>query len=226
MNNAVIIVAAGTGSRMLTDIPKQFLELNGLPVVMHTINRFHEYDPAIKIILVIAEEEQQRWERLTEHFNFTTNVVCVTGGSTRFESVANGLNAVKEEIVAIHDAVRPLVSLDLIRRSYEEAEKHTVAVPAIPIADTIREMIDKSSRVIDRKNLRIIQTPQCFNTILLKKAYSNATHKTFTDDAGVFESDGNEIYLIPGEKSNIKITLPEDLSIASVLHQNQSLLRK
>ncbi len=220
MNRTAIIVAAGSGSRMNANIPKQFMELNGKPILMHTIQRFHEYDPGIFIILVLPENEIETWNALLKKYTFSIPHTIVKGGIKRFHSVKNGLEILSEHcIVGIHDGVRPLCTPVLIRRCFDEAEKNSNAIPAIHITETVREVTNEENSVIDRKNLRIIQTPQCFDSILLKKAYQNSEAENFTDDAGAFERDGNKIHLIEGEKNNIKITVMDDLLIASSLEK-------
>ena len=220
MRKAVIIVAAGSGSRMNSTIPKQFMELNGKPILMHTIQRFYEYNPEILIIVVLPENEIETWNALLKKYTFSIPHTIVKGGTKRFHSVKNGLEILSEHcIVGIHDGVRPLCTPVLIRRCFDEAEKNSNAVPTIQITETVREVTNEENYVIDRKNLRTIQTPQCFDSILLKKAYQNSEAENFTDDAGVFERTGNKIHLIEGEKSNIKITVKDDLVIASALEK-------
>ena len=220
MNKSVIIVAAGLGSRMNSKTPKQFIELNGKPILMHTMLRFYEFEPDISIILVLSENEIETWESLLIKYSFSIPHTIVKGGAKRFHSVKNGLDAVSVKcIVAIHDGVRPFCSTALIKRCFDEAEKKSNAIPAVRISETIREINGENNFIVDRENFRIIQTPQCFDSLLLKKAYQNIDAENFTDDAGVFERDGNKIYLIEGEKSNIKITVADDLIIASVLNK-------
>jgi 2-C-methyl-D-erythritol 4-phosphate cytidylyltransferase len=209
-----IIVAGGYGSRMGADTPKQFLLLAGKPILMHTLQRFHDADPSMKIILVLPENEIIRWKTLIDDHNFQIHHAIVYGGNTRFESVRNGMQEVHTGTVGIHDGVRPLVSPQLILRCFEEAEEFSNAVPAIEVSDTIRVLEGHTSRTIDRAMLRRIQTPQCFDADMLKKAYETANEGMFTDDAGVFESIGNVIHLVDGEKNNIKITDREDLALA------------
>ena len=218
MNKKVIIVAAGTGSRMGVNIPKQFIPLKNLPVLMHTINRFFQYDGSIQIILVLAESEINSWESLKEKYSFNTPHSVVAGGANRYQSVKNGLEFIKEHcIVAVHDGVRPLCTVKLIERCFIEASKNSNAIPAIHISETVRIINGEKNSLINREYLRIIQTPQCFDSIKLKKAYQNSSVENFTDDAGVFEQDGNKIHLVEGERNNIKITLKEDLVFAEML---------
>lgn len=218
----VIIVAGGSGNRMGSDIPKQFLLINGLPVLMHTLLRFKNI--SAKIFLVLPQNEIERWNSLMENHVCTIPHTVVVGGKSRFDSVKNGLVHIDENcIVAVHDGVRPLCSSDLIDRCFEQAELHSNSIPAMKLTDTIRDISREKSLTIDREKLRIIQTPQCFDTTLLKEAYANAKAENFTDDAGVFESAGHTIHLVEGEKNNIKITEPSDLIIASALLKELSL---
>ncbi len=197
MKKSVIIVAAGSGSRMNSKTPKQFIELNGKPILMHTINRFHEFDPGISIVLVLSENEIESWNSLVKKHSFSISHNLVKGGKKRFHSVKNGLAVITENgIVAIHDGVRPFCSPALIKRCFDEADKKTNAIPALHIPETIREVNGENNFTVDRDNFRIIQTPQCFDALLLKKAYQNIDAENFTDDAGVFERDGNKIHLI------------------------------
>lgn len=220
MNKSVIIVAAGAGLRMNANVPKQFMELDGKPILMHTIRRFYEYDARITIILVLSGNEIETWDSLLKNHSFTIKHTIIKGGEKRFHSVKKGLSAITEKcIVAIHDGVRPFCSLALIKKCFDEAEKKSNAIPAIPIFETIRKVEGERNLIVDRDNFRIIQTPQCFDSYLLIKAYQNSSDENFTDDASVFESDGNKINLVDGEKNNIKITIQEDLIIASALNK-------
>ncbi len=220
MKRAVIVVAGGSGVRMGLSVPKQFLLLNNLPVLMHTLKRFYEFDPEINIIVVLPDNEIDRWEKLISDYNFQIKHTLASGGPSRFHSVKNGLSKISENcLIGIHDGVRPLCSPALIKRCFIEAEKFSNAIPAIKVSDSIREVEQGNNFAIDREKLRIIQTPQCFEFALLKKAYENILAENFTDDAGVFEFSGNKIHLVEGEKSNIKITEPADLLIATSLEK-------
>lgn len=223
MIKSVVIVAAGTGSRMGSLIPKPYLLLHGLPILMHTIRRFYAYDPAINLIVVISPGEIDRWNSLILQYQFSINHTVISGGATRFDSVRIGLTLIDTGLVAIHDGVRPLISIELIKRCFEEAAKFSNAVPAIPVIDTIRKNESGFNVAIDRTNLRQVQTPQCFDTIKLKSAYSISKGKNFTDDAGVFEAAGNKIHLVEGEKLNIKITDSSDLIIADAIMNSNNL---
>lgn len=220
MKKSVIVVAGGSGLRMGSSVPKQFLLLNNLPVLMHTLKRFYEFDVEINIIVVLPENETERWKSLIAKYNFQIKHTITSGGPTRFHSVKNGLSHISENcLIAIHDGVRPLCSPTLINHCFEEAENFSNAIPAIKITDSIRETNRENNFSLDREKLRIIQTPQCFKSSPLIKAYENKNAESFTDDAGVFESSGNKIHLVNGEKSNIKITEYTDLSVAAALEK-------
>jgi len=221
MNLYAIIVAAGTGKRMGTDIPKQFLEIAGKPVLMHTIERFRLFDESVKIIAVLPADQLSYWEELKAEYSFDIPHTVVKGGNSRFLSVKNGLMHVEiPGLVAIHDSVRPLVSIDTIKRCFEAAEKYGSAIPVISSADSLRIVTDKGSIPVDRHNIRQIQTPQVFNAELIKKAYLEEYDPAFTDDATVLEKTGEEIHLVEGNRENIKITNPEDLLISEALLKN------
>ena len=215
-----IIVAGGNGTRANTPVPKQFMKLDGKPVIMHTISKFAEAGMSIEIILVLNKEQISFWQELCKENNFYTEVKLVEGGENRFESVKNGLALVTEEecIVAIHDAVRPLVSTKTIVSTFKAAEMYGNAVPAIPLTDSIRQIDSSKSIAVDRTRYCVIQTPQCFHASILKKAYSTAEYKIhFTDDASVVEASGEKIHLVDGNPDNIKITTPRDFILAEAL---------
>ena len=214
----VIISAGGKGDRMGTSVPKQFLELEGFPVIMHTIRAFVEYSPQINIIIVLPETGLGHWDDLCNYYNFNIKHQTCTGGDTRFQSVKNGLAMIKEDgLVAIHDAVRPLVSPGLIGKCFLMAEQMGNAVPVTDVTDSVREVNGEENRPVDRSKFKLIQTPQVFEVSLIKKAYEQAYRPTFTDDAGVVEFIGTQIHLLMGEKKNIKITTLDDMYIASAL---------
>jgi 2-C-methyl-D-erythritol 4-phosphate cytidylyltransferase len=214
----VVIVAGGSGKRMGAEIPKQFLELAGKPVLMHTIERFKAFNETIEIITVLPENQLRHWCELQNKYSFSVPQTLVKGGSVRFYSVRNGLKFVNVPgIVAIHDGVRPFVSVDTIKRCFEEAEKSGNAIPVISPADSLRMLTDNGSIPVDRRQVRQVQTPQVFNAELIKKAYEQNYSREFTDDATVFEMNGGKINLIEGNRENIKITNPEDLLISKAL---------
>jgi 2-C-methyl-D-erythritol 4-phosphate cytidylyltransferase len=218
MDLFVVIVAGGSGKRMGAEIPKQFLELAGRPVLMHTIERFKSFSDAIEIITVLPENQLRHWLDLQKIHSFTVPQTLVKGGSHRFFSVRNGLKFVGVPgLVAIHDGVRPFVSIDTIKRCFETAEKLGNAIPVISPTESLRILTDQGSVPVSRLHVKQIQTPQVFNAALIKKAYLQQYRPEFTDDSTVLEKTGEKINLIEGNRENIKITNPEDLLISTVL---------
>ena len=213
-----LIVAGGKGTRIKSVVPKQFLLLQGRPILMHTIQAFVDYSPEIKIILVLPHDDIERWEALCTEYNFSIPVQVVVGGDTRFQSVRNGLAVVADEgLVAIHDGVRPLVSSDIIGASYRLAAVHQTAVAAVRLKESIRITDMDNTKSVDRSRYRLIQTPQTFQCSLIKNAYQVKEDPSMTDDASVAELSGNIISLFEGSYENIKITTPDDLIIAEAL---------
>jgi len=218
LHKYIIIVAGGTGTRMNNAVPKQFIELNGKPVLMHTIAKFFQAIADITIIVVLADQLKDEWKILCKKNNFTIPHTLTDGGETRYQSVKNGLALVPENcIVGVHDAARPLINEQLIINLFETAEQKGNACPAIPITETIREVVNGNNKSVDRTNYFIIQTPQCFQSSLLKKAFLQPYRSTFTDDASVLEAIGEKINLVEGNRENIKITTSQDLIIAEAL---------
>ncbi len=218
MEKYVVIVAGGSGKRMGAEVPKQFLELAGRPVLMHTIERFKEYSQDIEIITVLPENQLRHWIDLQKQYSFTVPHTLVKGGSHRFSSVRNGLKFVNVPgLVAIHDGVRPFVSIDTITRCFDTAEMLGNAIPAVSSTDSLRLVTEEGSSPINRINVRHIQTPQVFSAALIKKAYLQNYSSDFTDDATVLEKMGEKIILVEGNRENIKITNPEDLLISAAL---------
>jgi 2-C-methyl-D-erythritol 4-phosphate cytidylyltransferase len=220
LEKIALIVAGGIGKRMKSQVPKQFMMLKGLPVLMHTMNKFHRYDTAMRIILVLPENQVVTWKDLCKNHNFELKHEVVTGGETRFHSIQKNLDRIPDQsLVAVHDGVRPLVSTDTINRCFIAAAENGNAVPCVEIPETIRIMDEQGSRPVDRSKYRLIQTPQVFAANMLKEAYQQAYQQGFTDDASVVESKGNKIHLVDGNPENIKITLKQDLGIAAFLMQ-------
>ncbi|MBL0331005.1 MAG: 2-C-methyl-D-erythritol 4-phosphate cytidylyltransferase [Bacteroidetes bacterium] len=218
MKKYVIIVAGGTGSRMNNAVPKQFIELHGKPVLMHTIEKFTTTFPDITVIVVLAKALNDDWKALCVKHNFTIPHQLIDGGETRYHSVKNGLSLVPDAcVVGIHDAARPLVSQQTIRSTFEAAEVRGNASPAIPLNDSIRYIKKSESCAVDRTHYSIIQTPQCFHSDLIKKAFLKEYKPEFTDDATVLEAFGEKINLIEGNRENIKITTELDLKVAAAL---------
>jgi 2-C-methyl-D-erythritol 4-phosphate cytidylyltransferase len=218
MMEYVIVVAGGNGTRMQSTTPKQFIEIGGLPILMHTVNAFYHYSKNINIILVIPENQFDLWNKLTEKHQF--NILCqlVKGGNTRFESVKNGLNAINNGgLVAVHDGVRPFVSTQIIRNCFASAQKFGSGIAAVSPKDSLRKLTAEGNSNVDRADYRLMQTPQTFAVDKIKQSYLSATSNKFTDDASVVENSGHQIHLVEGAYKNIKITTPEDIKIAQAL---------
>lgn len=222
MKNYAIIVAGGSGKRIGGKTPKQFLLLDGLPVLMHTINAFASSNSKPSILLVLNERVIAAWEVLCEKHTFKIPHKIIIGGEERFHSVKSALKQLDGEgLIAIHDGVRPLVSINLIDKCFAQAAELGSAIPAVMASDTIRQR--KSTRksiVLDRDEIFLVQTPQTFRLSLVKEGYNQNFSSTFTDDASVVEKFGTEVFLIEGERANIKITYQVDLDFAELLLKN------
>lgn len=219
MERFAILVAGGQGLRMGGDVPKQFLPLDGRPVLMHTIDRFREVFPDMHIIVVLPQGQHDYWHDLCRRHHLEGGFLTAPGGDTRFHSVLNGLNAipadVSEGLVGVHDGVRPFVSRDTLRRCYEEAARSGTAVPVVPVVETLRHVSpDGESMTVPRSDYRLVQTPQVFSLALLRRAYRQTCAPQFTDDASVVEALGERITLVEGNRENIKLTTPADLLLA------------
>lgn len=199
--------------------PKQFIKLDGKPVLLHSIQAFANYNPNINIIVVLPADQFETWDKIVQEYNVTIPVQVAAGGETRFQSVRNGLALIQdsEALVGIHDAVRPLVSQKTISGAFKSAERYGSGIPAVPMSDSIRQIESKRSVAVDRSRYCIVQTPQCFQFSILVKAYMQEYRYTFTDDASVVEADGNEVHLVDGNVDNFKITTQVDLKVAEAL---------
>lgn len=211
----MVVVAAGRGERMGSEIPKQFLPLNGKPILMRTIEKIYSTDKFIKIVLVLSKEHQDYWRLLCEEYGFSIEHKVVEGGSQRFFSVQNAINTIEQDsIIGIHDGVRPLASRQAIRDCFDKAESDNNAILAIKPNESIRQIKGGATKSIDRNSIWIVQTPQCFDSKTLKQAYSQEYRKEFTDDASVVEQLGVIINIVEGNRENIKITTPIDIVYA------------
>lgn len=225
MSDYAIILAGGKGLRMGSEVPKQFLPVGGLPVLMHTIRRFRLYDKSLDIILVLPEAQHDYWRQLCRQYLFDDTCRIAPGGSTRFHSIFNGLKLIPDDaqgVVAVHDGVRPFPSVEVIGRCFSTARKYGTAVPVVPVVETVRMIEDEGaghppSRTVPRDKYRLVQTPQAFDIQLHKRAYRQPFSETFTDDASVVEALGHDITLVEGNRENIKITTPFDLIVAEAL---------
>ncbi|MCD8268041.1 MAG: 2-C-methyl-D-erythritol 4-phosphate cytidylyltransferase [Parabacteroides sp.] len=228
MRKYVLIVVGGKGLRMGGDLPKQFIPLNGKPVLMHTLEAFYRWGSSAELVLVLPEDHQPYWKMLCREIGCKVPHRIANGGETRFHSVRNGLQFLSEEIentsernekalVAVHDGVRPFVSSEVISACFEEAEKSGAAIPVIPMIDSLRETDANGSHPVDRSRYFAVQTPQVFRSDVLLKAYGQDFSPLFTDDASVVEAMGQSIRLVTGNRENIKLTTPFDLLIAKGL---------
>jgi len=220
MKKFVIIVAGGSGRRMGSEIPKQFLELCGKPILVHTIQVFYDFDPECELILVLPEAQQEYWKELCLKHSFTLPHRIVSGGENRFNSVQNGLKLIDEEgIVFIHDGVRPLVSRQTIEKCYRLAQKNGNAIPVLPMNESLRKSEGKDSISVDRTLYFSVQTPQTFLVSQIQTAYQQSFDTSFTDDASVAEKAGFPVFMVEGNRENIKITNPTDLIVAEAFLQ-------
>lgn len=213
MKKFALIVAGGSGSRMNSDVPKQFIHLHQKPIMAYTINQF--LAAGCEIIIVLPKEHFSTFKNNILHHCDSQEMTLAEGGETRFHSVKNGLESIFEAgLVAVHDAVRPFVSVELIKNSFKVAEERSNAIAAVALKDSIRLLTKSGSESKNRAEYQLIQTPQTFQTELLLDAYRHPYRSDFTDDASVFEHAGHQIHLIAGSYKNIKITTPEDLLVA------------
>lgn len=219
MKRYAIIVAGGKGLRMGGELPKQFIPIEGRPVLMRTLDTFHACDESIQIILVLPRDHQDYWRELCAQYQFAVPHRIADGGATRFHSVQSGLSLVDapEALVAVHDGVRPFVSHEVISRCYAEAEARGAVVPVIPVVETVRQLTGRGSVTVDRNAYQLVQTPQTFRATLLRRAYEQPYTDAFTDDASVVEALGEAVTLVDGNRENIKLTTPFDLIVAKAL---------
>ena len=211
---------------MGSDIPKQFLPIGGKPVLMRTLERFREYSDDLQIILVLPEAQQEYWQELCKKYDFKVEYLLANGGQTRFHSVQNGLALMPDDaegVVGVHDGVRPFPSIEVIRNCYETARTAKAVIPVIPVVETVRHLTRGQARcevesvTVPRDEYRLVQTPQTFDIQLLKAANRQPYNDGFTDDASVVESYGHKITQVEGNRENIKITTPYDITVAEAI---------
>lgn len=224
-NRFAVIVAGGSGQRMGSETPKQFLILNGKPILMHTIELFLSLSQKPGIVLVLPKNQMERWKNLCVEYSFTANLTLTAGGETRFQSVKNGLSLIplNNSLVAIHDGVRPLVSKQVIEECYATAAQKGIAIPVIKPVESVRLVEGSTSKAFDRNSVLLVQTPQVFKSELIKECYNVPEQPYFTDDASVVESQGYTIHTVEGNRENIKITTPFDLQIAEMLIRSKQI---
>ncbi len=225
MRRFVLIVAGGKGLRMGGDLPKQFIPIQGKPVLMHTLETFYRWDASAELVLVLPEDHQPYWQMLCKEIGCKVPHQIANGGETRFHSVRNGLAFLSKEmglssedaqpaLIAVHDGVRPFVSTEVIEACFLEAAESGAAIPVLPMIDSLRERVGEESHPVDRERYVAVQTPQVFRSDLLLHAYHQPFSPLFTDDASVVEAAGIPVHLVTGNRENIKLTTPFDLLIA------------
>lgn len=213
-----VLVAGGKGVRMGNALPKQFLPLAGLPVLAHAVQAFISALPDVHIILVLPPDQLSYAQMVLQSLAHPVDVQIVAGGETRYHSVQNGLNAITGNgIVFVHDGARPLVSKELILRCLAQAIDKGSAIPCVPVTESMRMVDEAESKPVNRDQLRIIQTPQTFTTEIILPAFQQPYSVAFTDEATVVEAYGTPVFLIAGDRNNIKVTTPEDMIIAEAL---------
>ena len=222
MRTIAIIVAGGSGTRFGAELPKQFLELGGRPVLMRTISAFG--GGFSDVIVTLPEGQMALWRELCERYGFAVPHRVVAGGETRWHSVKNALDSIGDisgvDIIAVHDGVRPLVTAEVISRTVEAARRDGAAIPVVMLNDSVRQVEKGVSHALDRSTLRAVQTPQVFDARVLMAAYGQPFESTFTDDASVVERAGHSVTLVEGDPQNLKITRPMDLALAEYLLNN------
>lgn len=214
---SVIITAGGIGSRMGAAIPKQFVEIAGTPMLMHTLESFYHYEPKAELILTLPAEWMNFWEKLVANHDFTVPHRVLPGGKERYDSIKNALEYCTRPYVMVHDGVRPFVNTETLDRCVAAVKTHPAVIPTIEIKDSLRQRTESTTHSVNRAEYIIVQTPQCFKTDLLKKAYKQDFHPGITDDASLVEQMGVAIYCVEGNERNIKITTPFDLLFAEIL---------
>ena len=223
MKTIAIIVAGGSGTRFGAQLPKQFLDLGGKPILMRTIQAFEEAlsGDYHEIIVTLPADQMGLWHELRERYAFAVPHRVVPGGETRWHSVKNALDSIGDtdgvDVIAVHDGVRPLASVDLINRVLDAARRDGAAIPVVMLNDSVRQVDGDVSHALDRSSLRAVQTPQAFAARLLVDAYGQPFEPTFTDDASVVERAGHRVTLVEGDPRNLKITRPMDLALAEYL---------
>ncbi|MBR5150096.1 MAG: 2-C-methyl-D-erythritol 4-phosphate cytidylyltransferase [Bacteroidaceae bacterium] len=222
MKRYIIVVAGGKGLRMGGDMPKQFMLLNGKPLVMATIENLCAMDVTLRIVLVLPKDQMQLWDELCEQYNFTIPVKVVAGGTTRFHSVQNGLAAIEdsdEALVGVHDGVRPFLAMKVYDELFREAAINGAVVPVVAVYDSMRRFIggQGATEPVPRDRYRLVQTPQVFKLSMLRKAYEQRYMENFTDDASVVEAMGEFVHVVEGNRENIKITTPFDFVLAKAI---------
>ncbi len=213
----VIITAGGIGKRMVSDLPKQFLKLNDKPILLHTIEKFYDFDPSIQLILTLPSDWKSFWNELLMKHECKISHLIVDGGKERYDSIKNALEFSEGEFIAVHDGVRPLVSNDTIKKCFDAVKQFGQVIPVIPLKESLRKINDELTQAVSRSEYVHVQTPQCFLKESITKAYSLPFHHNITDDASLIEEAGYSIHCVQGNEENIKITTQMDLLFAEAL---------
>ena len=213
---SAIITAGGTGKRMGSTLPKQFILVNEKPILMHTIERFYHFDTSIQLILTLPEDWEQHWQELRQEYDFIIPHRIVAGGDERYHSVKNALEYCQGDYVLVHDGVRPMVSDATLSNCIEAIQNREAVIPVIPINESLRMKNGAKTQAVDRSEYVLVQTPQVFKRGVLEQAYQQSFHAGITDDAGLVEQAGFEIFTVEGNAENIKITGQDDLKYAEL----------
>lgn len=217
MKGSVIITAGGIGKRMGTDLPKQFLEIQGKPILLHCLEKFHSFDSTLEIIITLPADWMSYWTELLKTFHCEIPHRVSTGGQERFHSIQMALSQCTGDFIMVHDGVRPLVSHETIQRCIEGLAHSESVIPVLAVKDSLRALTTTGSEMVDRNAYKLVHTPQCFKAELLKKAYQTSFQEGMTDDASVVGLIGPEPFLVKSNEENIKITTSSDLAIAAAL---------
>ena len=214
---SIIITAGGIGKRMDAKLPKQFMLVNERPLLMYTIEQFYNFDSRVQIILTLPTDWREYWEQLIVENEFRIPHRIIDGGAERYDSIKNALELCNGDYIMVHDGVRPLVDQKTIKSCSIEVQRKKAVVPVIPMKESVRMVDGEATKAVNRADYRIVQTPQCFENALLKKAYEQDFHPGITDDASLVEESGVKIYTVDGNLENIKITTRADLTYAEQL---------
>lgn len=217
----VIITAGGIGKRMGGDLPKQFLRLGDKTILQHSVEAFYRFDPQAQLLITLPESWASYWKDLCEKECFEIPHQLIVGGQERFHSIQEALKFAKGDLVAVHDGVRPLVSQETISRTFHAAKKSGAAVPTIPVTDSLRKYVGEHNRAVNRKEYVLVQTPQIFESELLRRAYAQEYHEGITDDASLVEALGEKIMLVNGNEENMKVTTVLDLKVANLFLRDE-----
>lgn len=217
MTRSFIITAGGIGTRMQANQPKQFIEVAGLPILMHTIRRLHSFDTDAQLLITLPEAHVSTWKSLVDQYEFNIPHGLVIGGEERFHSIQNALMHCTGSVIAVHDGVRPLVSHETLTRLFDAAETHEAVIPVVSVKESLRILVNNESKAVERSVYKVVQTPQVFHTKILIEAYKQPFTTFITDDASLVEQLGHPIFLVDGNEENIKLTTPADLGLAERL---------